>query len=215
MRSEHADRFNHDDDAAGYDADVRDETHPIRTGYNALLTWVAAQVSDCAGTVVDLGCGTGNLSIRLAAHLDLIGVDISANMLAIARDKLANRNATFVQADLLGAFERIPRVDAIVSTYAVHHLTADEKSTLFRLCAATLAPGGRVVFGDLMFGSRPAATDYLQWLETDGQQALADDIRDEFFWYVDECELALRDAGFTVRSQRFSDLSWGISGRLV
>jgi hypothetical protein len=63
MRSQHAHTFNHDEWAAGYDADVADETNPIRAGYQATLGWVverAAVGPDDA--VVDLGIGTGNLA---------------------------------------------------------------------------------------------------------------------------------------------------------
>ena len=40
MRSTHADLFNHDDDAAGYDVEVGDESDPLRAGYGALLDWI-------------------------------------------------------------------------------------------------------------------------------------------------------------------------------
>ena len=41
MRSLYADKFNHDADAAGYDADVRNESDPIRAGYAAPCTLAA------------------------------------------------------------------------------------------------------------------------------------------------------------------------------
>lgn len=41
MKSRHAEYFNHDGDAPGYDRDVTNEDDPIRTGYNAVLDWVA------------------------------------------------------------------------------------------------------------------------------------------------------------------------------
>ena len=37
MRSQFVDKFNHDDEATGYDEDVADEGNPIREGYAALL----------------------------------------------------------------------------------------------------------------------------------------------------------------------------------
>jgi hypothetical protein len=39
VRSRHVDEFNHDELAEGYDEDVLDETHPIRTGYADCLRW--------------------------------------------------------------------------------------------------------------------------------------------------------------------------------
>lgn len=45
----------------------------------------------------------------------------------------------------------MPTFDAVLSTYAVHHLTGAEKVLLFQLIWERLWPGGRAVFGDLMF----------------------------------------------------------------
>lgn len=44
------------------------------------------------GIVVDLGCGTGNMTVRLAKDgYDMIGVDLSPEMLEIARDKCSDQ----------------------------------------------------------------------------------------------------------------------------
>jgi hypothetical protein len=45
MRSKHVDKFNHDQDAPGYDQDILNEAHPIRAGYGELLDWVAAALA--------------------------------------------------------------------------------------------------------------------------------------------------------------------------
>ena len=148
MRSRHADRFNHDDDAATYDRSVRNESDPIRAGYDALLSWVAegAEV-DPASRVLDLGSGTGNLARRLPHFETLVCVDVSLEMTRLAREKLADRpGVEFVTADLLEYFDRPgPAFDAVLSTYAIHHLLEDEKRSLFERIAARLAPGGRAV----------------------------------------------------------------------
>src|SRR5262245_65612643 len=88
MRSRHADTFNHDHWAAGYDADVIDETNPIRAGYQATLDWVVERASVGPDeAVVDLGTGTGNLARLLPRCRRLAGVDVSGEMLALARPK--------------------------------------------------------------------------------------------------------------------------------
>lgn len=43
MRSAHADMFNHDPEAAGYDQDVRNEADPIRAAYQDVLNWVITE----------------------------------------------------------------------------------------------------------------------------------------------------------------------------
>ena len=188
MRSHHADTFNHDEWAAGYDADVADETNPIRAGYQATLEWVverAAVGPDDA--VVDLGIGTGNLARLLPPCRRLVGVDVSHKMLELAAPKLGSA-VELVTADVLEVFERPDRYDAVVSTYAIHHLTADEKAALAAAAAARMAPGGRFVVGDLMVVSRdsvPALRARLAHPDVDELFA------DEFPWFVDEILVAL------------------------
>src|SRR5262249_12409660 len=131
MRSRHSDTFNHDADAPGYDADVVDESQPIRAGYGALLDWIARS-ADVAPShhVLELGAGTGNLTARLPPAARLVAVDVSAEMLAIAKRKIP-RPVEWVLDDLLGYFDgRVDRFDRFVSTYAIHHLVADEKVEL-------------------------------------------------------------------------------------
>ena len=91
MRSKHVDDYNHDEWAEGYDADVSQEDNPIRAGYDALLDWVI-QVADIRpdSRVLELGSGTGNLTVRIPVCGDLVCVDISQRMEEVARPKLAH-----------------------------------------------------------------------------------------------------------------------------
>ena len=213
MRSRFVDKFNHDDEAPGYDEDVADERNPIREGYSALLRWVVDQASaGGSSSVLELGTGTGNLAILLENFDRMVCVDISANMLGIARAKLADRpNVEYVQADLLQCFEALEeRFDVVISAYAIHHLTEEERHVLFRSVERSLEPGGRAVFGDLMFADDEERRDYLAALRSKGESDLADEIEDEFFWNVEETIGELVGLGFRVTKERFSRLSWGI-----
>ena len=52
-----------------------------------------------AETVLEFGCGTGSITERLSAYYDITAVDISDDMLDIARQKLTKkgRSARFVK----------------------------------------------------------------------------------------------------------------------
>lgn len=215
MASRHQDHFNHDADAATYDSDVADETQPIRAGYRALLDWVATQTSaDSSHELVELGAGTGNLTARFPHVGRVTAVDTSARMLDIARSKLGDRIA-YVQADLLGFFDVPRRFDRIVSTYAVHHLEDDEKHELFRRVKNALTPGGRAVFGDLMFESAGGRDVAIAAFSAKGLTDVVDAIETEYFWLLDDVLPALRNLGFVVETQRFSELSWGVACRVI
>ena len=217
MRSRHADEFNHDRWSEGYDREVLDETNPIRAGYGALLDWTVARAAIGPDDVVlDLGAGTGNTAARIPAAGRVIVVDVSEKMLAQAADKLEHLTAVEVrQADLLEVFDQpLPPIDAIVSTYAIHHLVEDEKAELFRRMHDALAPGGRAVLGDLMFESAAAREAIAaQWTDAERARTLRS-LEEEFPFFLDHAVPALEAAGFgAVEVERFSALSWGLAMR--
>jgi putative AdoMet-dependent methyltransferase len=218
MRSANGDIFNHDADAADYDNDVRNEADPIRTGYRGVLRWVIreAQITP-SSRVLELGSGTGNLSELIASCDELVSVDVSENMEAIAKPKVRHlTNRQFIKADILEVFaQELGKFDTVISTYSVHHLTDQEKRRLFALIFDYLLPTGSAVFGDLMVqNSSEKEAKILQYLAK-GDRATAQAISEEFFWSLDTAIGDLERVGFNVRAVRFSDLSYGVIARKV
>jgi putative AdoMet-dependent methyltransferase len=216
MRSVHGPVFNHDDHATDYDADVRNEKDPIRAAYHDVLAWVISEARiDSSSRVLELGSGTGNLSWLLDRSGELVCVDLSERMEAIARSKSGHLvNRRFIKADILEVFdyERAP-FDSVISTYAIHHLTDEEKRLLFAKIFTGLVPGGRAVFGDLMLQNQAEKASKIQEYLTKGDAKTAQAIDEEFFWSIDTARLDLNELGFQVETKRFSDLSWGVVAR--
>jgi len=216
MRSAHSEVFNHDDEANGYDTDVRNQSDPIRAAYRDVLAWVIREARiDSSSRVLELGSGTGNLSWLIDQCGELVCVDLSEQMEAIARSKLGHiPNRRFIKADILEVFdcERAP-FDSIISTYAVHHLTDDEKRLLFSEVFIGLVPGGSAVFGDLMLQNQEEKVSKTQDYLTKGDAKTAQAIEEEFFWSIDAAKVNLIELGFQVETKRFSDLSWGVAAR--
>lgn len=210
MKSEFVEKFNHDFIASKYDEDVADESHPIRTGYKSLLEWVS-QKAEKSHVLIDLGCGTGNTVLELKHFEKVYCVDVSQNMLAIAKEKLKEKeNIEFVQTDLFSFFDSFDKpFDTVISTYAIHHLTQREKHQFLRKIHAALPKGGRVIFGDLMFESKAYEVEMRK-----KYPKLEEEFDDEFFWYVEEERKQLEELGFTIEVKQFADLSWGIFGVL-
>ncbi|WP_433264348.1 class I SAM-dependent methyltransferase [Micromonospora vinacea] len=106
--------------------------------------------------VLDLGAGTGLLSLLLSAAVPgvrLTLVDGAPAMLARATDQLHARSVPHrtVHADL--ADELPPgRYDAVVSALAIHHLDDAGKRALYRRAAAALTPGGVFVNAEQVAG---------------------------------------------------------------
>ena len=120
-----------------------------------MIRHAAVERSD---TVLDLGAGTGALTLALAPDAaEVIGRDISDGMLQRAREKAAERgieNATFGN----GRFREpnVPadaEIDVVVSNFAMHHLADEEKREAIDVIAG-LEPE-RFVLGDVMLFGEP------------------------------------------------------------
>ena len=122
----------------------------------------ATQVTPGA-VAVDLGCGTGQISLPLARQgAQVLAVDVSS---AMVRQLLAQTEAEGVP-NLEGLAVPIEElvlpahsVDLVVSSYALHHLRDPDKAKLVAAAAGWLRPGGRLVLADMMFGRGSSSRD--------------------------------------------------------
>jgi putative AdoMet-dependent methyltransferase len=205
MRSAYGDFFNHDDEAGSYDRVVQNDQDPIRTGYRDVLRWVIQEARiDATSRVLELGSGTGNLSALIGACSELVCVDLSERMEAIAKPKLTHlARRRFIKADILEVFSfEVGRFDAVISSYAVHHLTPDEKIRLFHCLPTVLVPGSRAVFGDLMLQNAEERATKIEEYLAKGDRSTAEAIGGEFFWQLDSTITELTKLGFEVSSKR-------------
>ena len=103
-------------------------------------------------SVLDLGCGTGNMTLELGRRgYDMIGVDNAADMLSVAREraereKISGRVLLLCQD--MCEFELYGTVDAVVSTLdCINHVTDRKKlSRLFHWVHNYLNPNGLFLF---------------------------------------------------------------------
>jgi putative AdoMet-dependent methyltransferase len=217
MASQFGSTFKHDAEAEGYDLDVQNQGDPIRTGYDQLLDWVIERAAiNPDSRVLELGSGTGNLSRLIPGCAELVSVDLSDQMEAIARTKLGHlSHRRFVQCDILDAFDYAPGpFDRVLSTYTIHHLTEPEKHALFVNIRRGLAKSGRAVFGDLMVKDRATLEAKIREYSAKGDQPTVEALRDEFFWLLDPSIQKLEELGFKAEVKRFSDLSYGVLAAL-
>lgn len=121
------------------------------TPYDQWLAWVKGvwQQTGKPQTVLDLGCGTGNIAIPLSKEgYRVIGVDLSAEMLAIAYEKMraAQTEVTWIEQDMR-QLELSP-VDAVISLCdSLSYLTEEEDvQATFHKVFAHLRPGGSFLF---------------------------------------------------------------------
>jgi SAM-dependent methyltransferase len=102
------------------------------------------------GLVLELGCGTGSMTERLATKgYDMIGIDNSEDMLAIAREKsIENGNNILYLCQDMREFELYGTVAAVVSVCDSMNYILNEEDLLkvFRLVNNYLDPKGVFIF---------------------------------------------------------------------
>jgi SAM-dependent methyltransferase len=150
----------------------------VRTGYDRLATtylaWGARVEGDprgrfvdefaallpVPGAVLDLGCGAGLPSTRrLAETFDVVGADISAVQIGLARRNVPA--ARFVQADIVDLDLPAAAFDGVVALYAISHIPREQHAAVFARVRRWLRPGG-VFLASLGVGDLPGST--AEWL---------------------------------------------------
>ena len=97
---------------------------------------------------LDLGCGTGNLTVELANRgIEMTGVDISEDMLMVAREKSEGMDILYLNQDMT-EFELYGTVDFIVSSLDCMNYITDKRDLLkvMKLANNYLEPGGLFIF---------------------------------------------------------------------
>lgn len=98
--------------------------------------------------IADLACGTGSVCIELDRRgYDMIGIDLSADMLSVAAEKSEGKGILYINQDICD-FELYGTVDAFLCLLdSVNHLTSDgDIDDLFSLVHNYLNPEGLFVF---------------------------------------------------------------------
>jgi SAM-dependent methyltransferase len=115
---------------------------------------LASRLPDGA-RVLELGCGSGTAeTIELARRFRVTGVDVSAEQLRRARERVPD--AEFVQADFLELELPAASFDAVCSFYVFNHVPRERLAPLLERIAGWLRPGGLALNA---FG----ATDLEDW----------------------------------------------------
>ncbi len=210
MGREFNDLFNewshsYDQTVTGHDPEYEE----VFIDYEKILTTVAKKSK---GTVLEFGVGTGNLTAILNEKgLNVFGIEPSEGMRSIAKQKL--KNITILDGDFIDFPKIDVPIDTIVSTYAFHHLTDEEKEIAIKKYSNLLHEGGRIIFADTVFPTEEAKQEKIQESLDRNFHRLAEDLQREYYTTIPVLQHIFDQYGFTVNFTKLNPFVWLIEAQ--
>lgn len=136
------------EDSAGQYSEMMDREIDLPI-YDEVLRRLAVRIAEVPGPVVDTSCGSGHMLARFRERYDsdreLVGIDLSPGMVAITSARLGSDARV-----LVGDMRRLADVEpsstaAVLSFFALHHVTSEDALVALREWHRVLRPGGALV----------------------------------------------------------------------
>jgi len=154
-------------------------------------------IPEDARRVLDLGTGDGRLLALLKRdrpEISGVGLDFSEIMLDAARERFTrDEHVELVEHDLAKPLPVLGRFDAVISSFAIHHLEHDRKRSLYGEVFDLLQPGG--VFANFEHVASPTHCLHLAFFRAIGEPIEDEDPSDRLLNVQTQLEW-LRALGF-------------------
>ncbi len=149
-------------DTVAYDQRIKKFVPYYEEMMNSVLSCLPDVESNLV--VLELGCGTGNLSERLLRqwpYCKLVAIDVVKEMAEKCRERLVpySSRAEIFRADMM-KYRRLESFDYVLSNLALHYPETDKKK--FSVCRnvfQSLRSGGIFSFSVMLTGESPKATE--------------------------------------------------------
>ena len=105
-------------------------------------------------------------------------------------------------------------LDAIISSYAFHHLTDDEKLDAVKLFKSKLKSDGTIVFADTIYASEEAKDALIKEAYFNRHISLAKDLENEFYTTQESLTNIFESQGFSVSYQQMNKFVWILTAKL-
>ncbi len=204
------DNWNFDSWAIRYDQSVllNNDELKLFQDYKLVLKEIQNELQITESTkILDLGCGTGNLTGLFSKKCEVYGIDQSLEMLLQCKEKypyMKLRLGNFLDHQYI----ENTRFDYIVSTYAFHHLTKEEKEVALDHMQKSLKPEGKIIIGDLMFLNNNMREERREEFILKGREDLWEVVEEEFYGNIEEIKQYVEERGIKFSYRHFTNFTW-------
>nr|DBA17099.1 TPA: hypothetical protein GDO54_002594 [Pyxicephalus adspersus] len=121
--------------------------------------------------VIDVGCGIGGGDFYMAKTygVEVLGMDLSSNMVEIAMERAVKEKTPLVQFEIGDATRRVfpeASFDVVYSRDTILHI--NDKGALFRRFFSWLKPGGKLLITDYCCGEKPWSPVFQEYVKQRG-----------------------------------------------
>ncbi|MGP4060876.1 class I SAM-dependent DNA methyltransferase [Halobacillus sp. H74] len=210
MGIEFVDLFNqwassYDDTVAGKDPEYRE----VFEGYDEMLERLAKL---SISPVMEFGVGTANLTRKMVDQDKVVlGIEPSSEMRRIAKVKCPE--AAIYDGNFLEYPHLLSPIRSIVSSFAFHHLTTEEKEAAIKSFHGRLEKEGQVIFIDTLFENKDHKQSLVKNAEKSGFLNLAQDLQEEYYAYLEELKEMFKNQGFMVNFEQLNKYAWLIQAK--
>ncbi len=209
-RGRWVDMWGFDNKAIRFDKMVRDKSNDelgLFEKYDEILCEIRKRIiKHKAVSVIDIGCGTGNLCGELSGEMDVIGIDQSLEMILQAKKKYKNMKLKL--GNFLDKPCRKKDVDIVVTTYAFHSLNNEEKKKAIKYMLEYIKDDGKIIIADFMFLNDMERQKCKNDLCGKGKQDLWQVIDNKYYTNLEELERYISLLGCKIHSEHIVNYTW-------
>ncbi|MDP2808252.1 MAG: class I SAM-dependent methyltransferase [bacterium] len=201
----------HDNQAEHYDKKLANQTineyDYIRENYFILHDRVIALLDiKITDKVLDIGIGTGLLEEKIDKRCTIAGIDISKKML----EKVKQKSLSVELKE--GSFLNIPYPDnhfnSVITCFAFHHLSDDEKILALKEIDRVLTPDGKLIIGDFMYKDPTSKIAIEKRFKEEERPDMIEEMGDENFTNIEWLASVYENNQCKIESEQIATISW-------
>lgn len=174
--------------------------------YENILQTVRDKISNNKfKSIIDFGCGTGNLCGPLSDSLNVVGIDRNIEMIEVGRNKFPKM--TFIEDSFLDLTVIKDQADVVVSSYVLHGLLEDEKQQAISNMLK-LSKNNKIIIIDFMFKNMAAKKRCKDNLLKNNQNELWQFIESKNYFIVENFKKHIKKLNLKARFEHIVNFTW-------